>query len=483
MELIGLAIKQFPILNRLRGQRTAFASIVAMSLRATGALLTIAVFTLAARALSADEFGQLAVWFNAMSLLAVAAVFGQDTLIARSWGEYSGRGEHGIARRAYRFGWCITIISGAIFALGLLVIANLAHVKVAPSALFAAAAFLFAQTMLHYSSHSSRVLVGFVVSEANREITWRVVLLFVIFLASFYHGFTLAQFFFACVGGMMLAILFQSLSVRRKFAKEPVACASEAHVSAWFSRARAMWLSAIVEAVSQYADVMLIGYCASPAIAGDYFVAARIANIFLMVVTGLHTYSLSHSANLFFSNQIQKLQDILRTLAIVSLGFLLPAVVVVIAAGHPILAIFGARYADAYPTLIVLTLASFGRSLCGPAPGILLTTGHERLYSWIVVLATAARMALTAALAAKYGAFGAACGWAIGNVPLALGLAIICRAVSSLDPSVVSIFSRARAEVIGPIRKPKLLKRYLDGLLVDKLLEGQPGSSQITPDR
>ncbi len=243
---------------------------------------------------------------------------------------------------------------------------------------------------------------------------------------------------------MILSIIFQSLAVRRKFLRGPSVDAVEMDSPAWYSRARAMWLSAIVEAMSQYADVMLIGYFASPAIAGDYFVAARIANFFLMVTSGLHTYSVSHSANLYFSNQIRKLQEILRSLAIVSLAFLLPAAVVILVAGAPILTIFGERYAAVYPTLLVLTLASFTRSLCGPAPGILLTTGREHLYSCIVITATAARMILTAALAAKWGAFGAAIGWAIGNVPLSIGLAVICRKVCGLDPSVAAIFPLRR---------------------------------------
>jgi O-antigen/teichoic acid export membrane protein len=435
------------ILDLLRGQRAAVASVFAMSIKAAGALLTIAVFTLAARALSADEFGQLAIWFNALSLLAVAAVFGQDTLIARSWGEYSGRGEHDVARRAYRFGWQVTILSGGVFALGLLVLAFLGHFKLAPAAVFAGAAFLFAQTVLHFSSHASRVQVGFVISEVNRELTWRLVLLFAVAWAAFHQGFSLARFFVAGAAGMVLSVIFQTIAVRRKLAREPVALRREANPSAWLSRAHAMWLSAIVEATSQYADVMLIGYFASPAAAGDYFVAARLANIFLMVSTGLHTYSMTHSANLFFSNQTSRLQDILRSLAIVSLAFLLPSVVILLVAGEPILTIFGARYAAAYPVLIVLTLASFVRSLCGPAPGILLTTGHEHLYSWVVILATAARMALTAALATKFGAFGAAWAWAIGNVPLAVGLAILCRLVCEVDPSVAAIFTRSRGTV------------------------------------
>lgn len=437
------------ILNRLRSQRTAFAAVFAMGIKAAGALLTIAVFTLAARAMSADDFGQLAVWFNAMSFLAVAAAFGQETLIARSWGEYSGRGEHEVAHGAYWFGLRTTVLSAALFVVGLLVLAPLAGVKVAPMALHAGAVFLFMQTMLHFSSHSSRVMVGFVVSETNRELTWRLVLLIVVVWSLLHQGdlnrgLSPAEFFGAGAAGMALSVMFQLLAVRRKFLGEPVARARETDRPAWFARSRAMWLSAMVEATSQYADVMLIGYFASPAVAGDYFVAARIANIFLMVSTGLNTYSFTHSANLYFSGRIERLQHILRAVVTAALAFVLPALLVIVAFGQPILTIFGERYAAAFPVLVVLTIGAFIVSLCGSASVILLTTGHERLYSRVVTLATVARMALTSVLAMKYGALGAACGWALVNAPLAMGLAIICRAVCGVDPSIASLLAGRR---------------------------------------
>jgi O-antigen/teichoic acid export membrane protein len=409
-----------------------------------GALMTIGVFTLAARAMSTDEFGQLAIWFNAMSFLAVAAVFGQETLIARSWGEYSGRGEHGLARGAYRFGWTTTVASGAIFSVALLALAPLTTVKIAPATLYAGAAFLFAQTMLHYSSHSSRVIAGFVVSETNRELTWRFILLLAVVWAVFHRGLTPTEFFCAAAAGMMLSIAIQSLAVRRIFAANPFAEGREADRAAWFARSRSMWLSAIVEAASQYADVMLIGYFATPAVAGGYFVTARIANIFLMVTTGLNTYLVTHCANLFFSGQIQKLQDIMRSIATTALAFLLPSLVVIVAFGKPILSMFGERYVADYPTLVVLSLACFAVSLSGSASGVLLTTGHERLYARVISVATVTRLALTATLAAKYGALGAACGFALINAPLAVGLTLICRAVCGVDPSIVNIVSRWR---------------------------------------
>jgi len=433
------------LFDRLRQQRAAIASVVAMSIKGTGALLSLGVFTLAARAMSADQFGHLAVWFNAMSLVAVAAVFGQETLIIRSWGEYCGRGEYGEARRAYRFGWRVTLSSAAIFVIGVYVVARLARVDLTPVALYAALAFLFAQTLLHYSSHSSRVIAGFLVAEINRETTWRWVLLAVVAWTALHRDLTLEGFFFAAVTGMALSLLFQSLAVWRKLARVPIGDGGGTKSAQWFFRGGAMWLSAMVEAVSQYADVMLIGYFASSAAAGNYFVAARIANVFIMILTGLHAYTLAHAANLYYSNKRAELQKLLRSIALVGLGFMLPLIVVIIVVGPWLLEIFGARFVSVYPTLLVLGIASFVRALCGPAPGVLLVTGHERLYSWVITVTTVARLALTAVLAAKYGAYGAAWGWAIGNVPLAIGLAVVSRAVCGIDASVMAVFARRPA--------------------------------------
>lgn len=433
------------VLDRVMRQRTALAAFVAMSIKGVGALLTLAIFTLAARAMSADAFGELAVWFNAMSFLAVAAVFGQDTLIARHWGEYNGRGEADHARGAYRFGWRTTIVSGVIFVIGVLVVAPFLNVAATPATLLAGVAYLFAQTLLHYSSHSSRVVIGFLVSETGREIIWRVTLLAVVVQATFGNGLTPAQFFVAGAAGMALSLLFQSRAIWRKLSREPIRAVRQDDRGEWLKRGRDMWLSAIVEAASQYADVILIGYFASPAIAGDYFVAARIANIFLMVQTGLNTYSFTHSANLYFSGQKQKLQDILRALVSVAAALVAPVLLLIYVFGEQILMIFGQRYASVYPTLVVLATACFIMSLSGSASVILLTTGHEKLYSRVITAATLARMTLTAILAMTYGAFGAACGWAIVNAPLFIGLALICRRVCGVDPSIVSLFTRARA--------------------------------------
>lgn len=431
----------------LGSHRTAVAAVFAMGIKASGALLTLTIFTLAARAMSADEFGRLAIWFNALSFLAVAAVFGQDTLISRSFGEYAGRGDYAQAWGAYRFGWRMTLLSVAVFGVALLIAAPFVYPDIARSALLAGAFFLLAQTLLHYSSHSSRVAVNFVVSETGREIYWRILLLVVVIWAVLHQGITPTEFFLAAGVGQILSLAVQLFYMRRSYNAHPVARLREDERRSWYARGLSMWQSAMVEAASMYFDVMLIGYFASPAVAGDYFVAARIANIFMMVLTGLNTYSFSHSASLYFSGQIEKLQGILRSLVVVGTTLVAPCLLLIYVFGAQILTIFGERYASVYPTLVVLATACFIMSTCGSASVILLTTGHEKLYSRIITTATAGRIALTAILAANFGSFGAACGWALVNAPLFMILAATCYRSCGVDPSILSVLPYVRAKL------------------------------------
>ena len=427
--------------------RTALGAIGAMGLKASGALMTLAVFTLAARAMTADEFGRLAIWFNAVSFLAIGAVFGQDTLIARSFGEYAGKQDYAQAWGAYRFGWLLTIASALVFVCGMLFLAPVFFPQMARTSLLAAAFFLLTQTLLHYSSHATRVAVNFVVSETNRELFWRLLLLAVVIWAVLHQGLTPAEFFVAGGVGQLLSLLAQLFFMRRAYEAHPVARLEQHDRRHWFSRGLSMWQSAIVEGASLYFDVMLIGYVASPAVAGEYFVAARIAAIFLMVQTGLNTYSYAHSSNLYFSGQKERLQEILRSLVVVSTALVAPCLLLIYLFGADILTIFGERYATVYPTLAVLATACFIMSTCGSASVILLTTGHERIYSRVITIATLGRVALTALLAWRFGAFGAACGWALVNAPLAIALAVLCRRVCGVDTSIVSVAPYLRAKL------------------------------------
>jgi O-antigen/teichoic acid export membrane protein len=435
------------LLERLRrfaaDHRAMAGAVLALAIKGGGAVLMIVVFTLAARTMPAAAFGEIAVWFNVLSCLAVAAVFGQENLIVRSWAEYASSGQFGLMAGAYRFGWITSAAATLLACIGLVIAHQWIGAPLPVPALGAAIAFLIAQSMLHYSSHSCRTIHGFRVSEFNRELTWRLVLLLVV--ALHLHGdLTLATFFAAAAAGMCLSIAIQSVATFKRFPLEVAAAPRQYSGKEWFERARAMCLSASVEAMGQYAEVILLGFLVAPTAAATYFIAARIANIFAMISSGLNTYTVTQISTLHFAGETEGLQHVLRSVMTVVFALVTPLFLVLVFAAAPILSIFGPAYEAGYLPLVTLAAASFLITLCGPASGILMMTGGEKLWSRIAILSLAVRVLLMIYLAPRYGASGAALGWAIVNAPVAIAVSLLCRKRCGVDASALSILPGLR---------------------------------------
>lgn len=413
-------------------------AVLALAIKGGGAVLMIVVFTLAARTMSAAAFGDIAVWFNVLSCLAVAAVFGQENLIVRSWAEYASARQFGLMAGAYRFGWIMSGAGTIVACIGLVVVDRFMNAPLRLPALGAALAFLAAQTMLHYSSHSCRTIHGFRVSETNRELTWRLVLLATV--ALHLHGdLTLTTFFGAAAAGMCLSIAIETVATFKAFPAEVAAAPRQFASREWFARARSMCLSASVEAMGQYAEVILLGFLVAPTAAATYFIAARIANIFAMISSGLNTYTVTQISTLHFAGERDALQHVLRSVMTVVVALVTPLFILLVIAAAPILSIFGPSYAAGYVPLVVLASASFAVTLTGPASGILMMTGGERLWSRIAILSLILRVLLMLYLAPRYGASGAALGWAVVNTPVAIWVSLLCRKRCGVDPSALSI--------------------------------------------
>jgi O-antigen/teichoic acid export membrane protein len=424
-------------------QRAMVGATLTLAIKAGGALLMIAVFTLAARSMTTAEFGKIAMWFNALSCLAAASVFGQDTLIVRSWGEYGEQGRPDLMVGAYRFGWISAAICAAFACMGLLAANQLLAKPLTIFALAAACAFLAAQVLQHYSSHSARTIRGYLISEPHRELTWRLILLAVVAL-HLQGALTLETFFFTAALGMTVSTTLQTVATLRSFpvrlaAKRPAYLTRE-----WLGRSLGMCLSAIVEAMSQYAEVIILGLLATPSAAAGYFIAARIANIFPMMATGLNTYTVTKASSLHFGGQTKSLQGLMRSVMAVAVLMAAPTFILLTLVAKPVLSIFGPSYVADCPALVILATASFTVMLSGPSSGLLLITGDEKLWSRIAASSLILRIALMSQLAPSYGATGAAMSWAIVNIPVAIAASYLCRRRCGVDPSAFALLTYIR---------------------------------------
>jgi O-antigen/teichoic acid export membrane protein len=410
----------------------------------SAAILGFAMFALASRQMDPAAFGSLAIIFNALSFLAVVALCGQETLIVRSWNEYSGTNRLALARGVLTFGASIVLGSALVTTLVTAFVWSAWDRNVSASLLVAACSFLLAQAFMHFSGQFARVAAGVTIGDVPRDAMWRLIVIAAI--ASHYVSglsFGAAEFFFVSAGAIAVALVVQNWLVLRAIPAAVKRAHSERDVGTWIPRSFKMWLSAILDTTGQYLEVVVIGLFLGPTAAGFYFVATRITNGFAMISGSISDYATSRISGLYYSGARNELQVVLRTLGIVGAVLVCAALVMVIVTGKALLWMFGEPYVAAYPALLVLAAGASIGALAGPAPHVLLLTGHEGAYPRIMACGLVLRFLLIAALTPMYGLMGAAIAWAISAA--AIGVALVfasCRLVG-LDPSVRSAFVQA----------------------------------------
>lgn len=419
-------------------------AVLSLGMKVSGSVVALVMFVLAARTMDVADFGLLVIAFNAVSFLAVLAVLGQDTLILRSWGEFFERSP-ALARGAVNYGFRVAALGAILAVTGFVGWASAVDGRLMPLDLAAVACFLFTQTLLHYASSLTRAVRGVFHSEPNRELTWRVPLMLSLVWALFAGRTTsIASFFLVAAAGQVAALLFQTIAIRGGLPATFHQTSPEYATADWTRRSAAMTTAAMAEAANQYADVVLIGALAGPVASAGYFVAARIASVFPMLTSGLHNYSASRIAELYFGGRAGELQRLLARVMLLALVLVTILIALITGAGPWLLALFGQDYRSEYDTLMVLATVSAFATLAGPGGMMMLTMGRERLYLTLVVGALAIRVAALVVLVPMMGILGAAIAVGIAIAPFAAVVTALCIRDIGVDPSILAVFRKVR---------------------------------------
>ena len=133
--------------TRFAGNTTAQGAFGAFAIKVGSSSLSIVMFTVVARVMGPVEFGHFAIWFNAVSFLAVIALCGQETLIVRSWSEYIQDCRFDLARGALSFGIAVSVVAALVAAACVAIGNSMEGWANSPSLLVAACLFLIVQTV------------------------------------------------------------------------------------------------------------------------------------------------------------------------------------------------------------------------------------------------------------------------------------------------------------------------------------------------
>lgn len=419
--------------------------IVPLAIMIVGASLNFLMLILIARLLPTDRFSSFAYWYSILSMLAGIGVAGQGTLIFKNWNSYFCKQDFRSAKGALWFGATVTGLGAACTGMAVGLIQFFGQ---APSDLIVGSAlFVFLLTLLYFVSPLTRAISGFVAGDSNMEITWRLIAV-IIFAAMALIGFefSVSSVFLILSVGATASLLLCVVSVARNLPAEISSAKSRLDVMDWRKRSLRIAISDVIENISLHLDVVVIGLFVDPLLAGGYFVATRIANIFGRLTAAFANYASRRIAPLHFSGREAELRKSMRELALVALLLASMGLLCLIVSASWILSLFGEVYRSEIWVLLVLVAGAFTTTLAGPAPDMLLHTGHDNRYLRLLLIGLALRCVLFVVLLPLFGTMGAAVASTIEAIFLAVFLVMSCRKLIGIDPSVLALFDGKRVQ-------------------------------------
>jgi O-antigen/teichoic acid export membrane protein len=434
------------LINR-DGTRTVIGTI---ALKVASGIVAFAMFSLAARNMSTAEFGHLAMWLSVAQIGCVIGLFGQEMLLIRSLGEYAVAKQPGHTKG-------ILLFSNGI-ALGLSLLASIAVVAFAglvrhdsPALMLAVALFMISNAAIMLGSQVARSLVGILMGEGSRDLFWRLVVALVLLVTLVSHrGISPEEFLYLSAAAMALGLIAQAVGIWRALSGEIRRSQPVFETRRWTKASLRFWLSSILEASSQYFDVVVVYWLLDPAAAGIYFAASRLANVFAMLLSALNSFAFRRLPALYFAGARAEIDRNLALMAEVSAVCVAIGLMIFSFGAAELLGLFGASFVAYKWTLIVLAIGTAVQSAGGTAPSILQLTGHEGIYVPMVAGNVALRLLGFLILIPPFGVLGAAVACTVSLVITTVALNWLCRHRTGLDPSIFILLRR-----FGGGRDPK----------------------------
>lgn len=425
------------VLQRLRGSIEARigatlpeGATAAFALRSAHLMLELLCLLLMARLLSASAFGVYALAMTCVTLLGVPAAAGFDRLLVREVAANLVAERWGLLRGVLRRATQVALISSALLALGLAVVAVVVVQDEALGGALLLAALCLPLVAFARMRQAAMQGLGHVSQGIFTEtiVQPTAVLLFAILL---FTGFGLPRSGANAVALQIAAALVAMSAgiwlLNRLWPPSARLAPVEYHTSRWLgSAAPMMWMMGMNMLLTS-ADTLMLGWMLDEAAAGQYRVASQVAMLVTFPMAAINLVVAPALARSYATGNRDELRQHASRAARWSLLAALPVALALLFAGQFVLGIFGSQFTGAWQPLLILSLGYVVNSFTGAAGYVLIMTRHERLAAWTFTAAALTNLLANYLLIPALGLSGAA--WATaGSVSLvSLGLGFFAR--------------------------------------------------------
>jgi O-antigen/teichoic acid export membrane protein len=420
----------------------------ALIIKVTGAALSYIMFVAFARMLPPTEYGYFGVGFNLSILAATICSFGLSTGIMRFWPEYIAQADIASAKGIVQYSFKLLGLGAIAFALLSIVITitGLATPKLGyADAPLAIAALAIGSTFADFAASLLRAQGKVIWAMFPRDILWRLAAPATAFLLINQQTIANARTAtYICAAVLFLIVAAQVKKMRVTTAIQAPSSTIKTDVKKWQATLRPLWASAILYAMIQQLDVVMVGTLASPTDAASYFAAQKTASLLGLVMMAGGLVGAPIMSGYYHSQKFRELQKLCNALSIAIAASTLIGLMILIIFGHQLLGIFDHSFIGAYPVLLILAAGFTIDSLSGPNAYLMQMTGLERPYLKIMAACYAGVLVLQVVLIPIYGGIGAAAASAIGIIAWNISAIRLLRKAKGLDPSVLGLFLKPK---------------------------------------
>lgn len=410
------------------------------AVRMLGAGLGYLLHLTLARLLGASEFG---VWSFAFTLVLVAghaASIGFPDTVVRYLTGYMAKADWARARGQVLAGVFVSLGMGALVGLVAAALILLCRDLLPPAAvvpLLLAASVLPVFALQDWMDGASRALHRPLLSLAPIFLFRPLAIMGgAAVAASLNGGADAALVMGVSVGAILVTGIGQAVAFWRALPAPLRAARAVFEWRAWLRTAAPLGLVVLADQAGGFADVIALGFMATPGETGAYFAAARIVALvalgtFAVSVVSGRRFALHHARG-----ETQELAAYVRASTRWTFFGSLVLVLFLVPAGPLLLSLFGRDFTSAGPALIILAAGLLARAACGQAEELLSVTGHERTNARIAIGCAVIAVAGCFFAAAFFGLIGVACAMALTATIRSLLFIRAARRLTGFDPAV-----------------------------------------------
>ncbi|MEM1157237.1 MAG: MATE family efflux transporter [Verrucomicrobiota bacterium] len=358
--------------------------------------LTTALYWVIEHFFGAEAVGAFGFYFSVISIGVLLASFGFGNAVLKLSGAASNEYELADVSQTYRI--MLRMAASAAAALSLLILVSAEQMAKVflndanqASVFYCAAIAILPFSLLEISSEVIRgrgkTNLYMIFKEAG---IWVVAAPILFFLLSAHYGY-MSPIFAHLIGVVILSVLGILVTQELLKTKEGIA-GTALKIKSLLKLSFPMQMSKGLNWSSLWIDILIMGVFVGPDLVGVYLVLNRVAAFAQQISYSINVYVAPRIAYHYQQKRMQHLSQLTRDSVRYGVWIVIPFILFLAMAGKPILIFFDQDFVIHYLPFIILLLANFLDTSCGPVGYLLNMTGKEQSSVHIMVTTTLVRI-------------------------------------------------------------------------------------------